>query len=68
MLQVRVDPDRCDGYGRCEVIAPEVFRLGEHAPVEILIDGDIPEYLEGKVIRAVERCPKLALSLNVDLD
>ena len=37
MLQVRVHPDRCDGYGRCEVIAPEVFRLGEQAPVEILI-------------------------------
>jgi len=68
MLQVRVDADRCDGYGRCEVIAPEVFRLGEEAPVEILIEGDIPEDLEGKVIRAVERCPKLALSLNVDLD
>lgn len=68
MLRVRVDHDLCDGYGRCEVIAPEVFRLGEDPPVEILIEGDIPEELEGKVIRAVERCPKLALKLNVDLD
>ena len=67
-MKVRVDPDRCDAYGECERIAPRVFKVeGDNVVVTILIPGEIPEDYEGHVIRAVERCPKAALTLNVDL-
>jgi ferredoxin len=68
-VKVDVDPDKCEGWGRCEQIAPQVFKVPEDGGVvEILMKGDIPEELEGAVIRAVERCPRVALFLDVDLD
>lgn len=66
-MKVRVIEELCDGYGECEAVAPRAFRTDpDGGPVHILMTDDIPEDYEGRVIRAVEKCPKNALRLDPD--
>ena len=62
---MRVDVDKlvCEANQVCERIAPEVFRLDDDDELEIL-QPNPPAELHDKVRDAVDRCPKLALSLT----
>ena len=64
---MRVDVDKlvCEANQVCERIAPEVFRLDDDDELEIL-QPNPPAQLHDKVRDAVDRCPKLALSLTED--
>lgn len=64
---MRVDVDKlvCEANQTCERIAPEVFRLDDTDELEILQPEPPPE-LHDKVRQAVDRCPKLALSITED--
>lgn len=57
---VRVDPDRCEGHGKCQEAAPEVFELRDDDLSYVLMD-DIPETLREKVERAIRLCPRQAI-------
>jgi ferredoxin len=61
-MRVVVDADQCEGNARCMKLCPEVFRVGEDDRVEILIERP-DESLRAKVERAVEKCPRQALSI-----
>ncbi|MDT0550071.1 MULTISPECIES: NADH-ubiquinone oxidoreductase-F iron-sulfur binding region domain-containing protein [Streptomyces] len=61
--QLLVDWTLCQGHGLCADILPEVIELG--------IDGyphrakyGVPRQLRGQAVRAVRRCPALALRLE----
>ncbi len=61
--RIVVDRSRCEANAVCERIAPEVFQVSEDDELRILkaeVGGD----LLGKVRRAVERCPRAALSIE----
>jgi ferredoxin len=60
-MKVVVDPDLCEGHGKCEAAAPEVFELGDDDLSRVLID-DVPEDLRGKVENAIRLCPRQAIS------
>jgi ferredoxin len=60
-MRVHVDPDRCEGHGKCEAAAPEVFRLGDDDLSQVLVE-DVPEALQAKVERAIQLCPRQAIS------
>lgn len=64
-MRVQVDKLVCEANQVCERIAPEVFRLDDEDELEILQPVPPPE-LHDKVREAVDRCPKLALSLSED--
>lgn len=57
---VTVDDLACEGHGRCENAAPEVFRLDEEDISRVILDP-VPPELIGKVERAVRLCPRQAV-------
>ena len=60
-MRVRVDPDRCEGHGKCEAAAPEVFRVGDDDLSRVLVD-EVPEELTAAVERAIRVCPRQAIA------
>jgi ferredoxin len=60
-VKVKVNPDTCEGHGKCEMSAPEVFKLGPD-DVSIVLVNDVPASLKEKVDRAIRLCPRQAIS------
>ncbi len=57
---VTVDELSCEGHGRCENAAPEVFQLDEDDISRVILDP-VPPALQDKVARAVRLCPRQAV-------
>ena len=60
MSGIVVDRERCVGSGTCELLAPDVFEVGDDGVVAVLrpeVDDDIAH-------DAVQQCPTQALSLT----
>jgi ferredoxin len=64
-MKIVVDWDRCEANGICVRDAPEVFRLDEDDRLHVLV-ADVSPELRARVERAVEGCPRRALSLAAD--
>ena len=62
---LRIDRIRCDGYGMCAEMLPEVIELDDWG-YPIIRSGAIPEDLLPLARRAVDVCPVLALKLVPD--
>lgn len=60
-VKVFVESSVCRGHGMCEYLAPEVFRIGPHGFVEILMDPT--EGLRPQVTQAAQSCPEGAIAL-----
>lgn len=60
-MKVGVNEDMCEGHGKCEKAAPEVFKLGDDELSHVLIE-DVPEDLRPQVERAIRLCPRQAIS------
>ena len=56
----RIDAGKCRGHGQCELIAPEVFRLGEDDRGHVILDA-VPAELADVVADAVLMCPENAI-------
>ena len=61
--RIVVDRSRCEANAVCERIAPEVFQVSEDDKLRILKAEVGDDFLE-KVRRAVEHCPRAALSIE----
>jgi ferredoxin len=61
--RLRVDPIRCDAYGHCAELLPELIELDEWG-YPMLADDDVPAHLHADAARAVAACPRLALRLS----
>jgi ferredoxin len=61
--RLRVDPIRCDAYGFCAELLPELVELDEWGyPI---VDGrPVPRELAARARRAATLCPRLALRLE----
>ena len=64
-MRVEVDKMVCEANGVCERLAPQVFELNDEDELEILLPTP-PAELHDRVRDAVDRCPKLALSITQD--
>jgi ferredoxin len=62
-MDVSVDPAKCQGHARCNLIAPEVFDLDEGG-YAVVIAEHVPENLEAAVRNAVANCPERAISAS----
>ena len=61
-MRLQVDRIRCDGYGMCAELLPELVELDDWG-YPILRAGNVPADLLAHARRAVEACPVLALRL-----
>lgn len=61
MSRIQADRERCVGSGSCELLAPELFEVGDDGVVQVLqLD---PAGDDAAVRDAVSACPTGALSL-----
>ncbi len=60
---LRLDPIRCDGYGMCAELLPELLSLDEWG-YPVIRPVVIPDGLLDHARRAVDVCPVLALRLQ----
>lgn len=62
-MRVVVNFDLCESNAVCMSVAPEVFEVREDDYLYVL-DETPPETLRAKLVEAVERCPKQAISIE----
>ena len=61
-MKIRVDPDRCEGHGKCATAAPAIFDLGDDDLSHVLVD-EIPESQRENVKTAARLCPRQAIEI-----
>jgi ferredoxin len=62
-VHIRLDVDRCQGHGRCYVLAPDLFDSDDYGHCVLLVD-EVPAGREGDARTGVENCPEQALALE----
>ena len=62
-LRLTVDPIRCDAYGHCVELLPELIEFDQWG-YPIISKESVPEHLQADARKAVAACPRLALRLE----
>jgi ferredoxin len=62
-VHIRLDVDRCQGHGRCYVLAPDLFDADDYGHCVLLVD-EVPAGREAEARTGVENCPEQALALE----
>lgn len=60
MSQVKIDGAKCQGHGRCALIAPEVFGVDDLGMGLVLVD-EVSSQARADVDEAVLTCPENAI-------
>jgi ferredoxin len=63
-MRVRVDPAQCDGYGKCNKVLPDLFKLDEFGYAQLDDFVDVAPELEAKVREAAGVCPTAAVIIE----
>jgi len=63
-MKVRLDPDRCQGHGRCYTVAPALFSGDDEGYALALADGEIPADQARRAESAAANCPEHAITLD----
>ena len=63
-MKVWIDPDKCQGHGRCYDLAPEVFTDDEEGYGQVIGDGTVPAEYEAQARLAVKNCPESAIAIE----
>ena len=64
-MRIQLDPERCQGHGRCYSLAPDLFDSDDVGHCVLLVD-EVPEGREADARSGVENCPEQALFLTED--
>jgi ferredoxin len=62
-VKVRVNHDLCEGHGKCEQAAPDVFDLRDDDLSYVKVD-EVPADLHEAVRRAFRLCPRQAIIIE----
>jgi ferredoxin len=62
-MKLRIDPDKCQGHGRCYDLAPELVGEDDEGFGQVLGDGVVPSEQERPARLAVANCPERAIEL-----
>ena len=65
-MKLRVNRLLCDGYGKCERIAPDLLKLDDEGIAEVLIGGELLPAQIQSAQAAINLCPVNAISLAAD--
>ncbi|HLU74286.1 MAG TPA: ferredoxin [Nonomuraea sp.] len=63
-MKVQIDPERCQGHGRCYDIAPGLFGEDDEGYGTVIGDGAVPSGEERTARLAVANCPESAITLS----
>jgi ferredoxin len=63
-VKVQIDPDRCQGHGRCYDLAPDLFGDDEEGYGQVLGDGTVPPNREREARLAMVNCPEHAIEVT----
>ena len=62
-MKVVVDPERCQGHGRCYDLAPDVFAADDDGYATLLApDGEVAPEHEAQARAAAANCPERAIT------
>jgi ferredoxin len=61
-MRILVDLNRCQGYGQCVFLAPEVFEL--HGEEVLMYDPGPDDTQQLPVVRAAAACPVQAIRVG----
>ncbi|WP_081236701.1 ferredoxin [Streptomyces viridosporus] len=61
-MKVHADTARCQGHGRCALLAPDVFDVDDDGKVVVLL-ADVGDDHAADVREAVTSCPEAALEV-----
>jgi ferredoxin len=64
-MKVIVDHKMCEGNGKCQRAAPEVFEVRDDEKSHLLIDNP-PERMREKIELAARMCPRQAITVSDD--
>jgi len=62
-VRIVLDADRCQGHGRCYVLAPDLFDADDYGHCVLLVD-EVPAGREDDARSGVENCPEQALAVE----
>ena len=62
-MKVQIDPERCQGHGRCYDLAPDLFGDDEEGYGLVLGAGTVPPEAEREARLAVVNCPEHAIEV-----
>lgn len=60
-MALSIDPQRCQGHGRCSLISPELFDVSDDGLGVVLIPEPAPA-AEAAVAQAIGNCPEGAIA------
>lgn len=63
-MKVRIDPERCQGHGRCYDLAPGLFKEEDEGYGQVIGDGVVPPGEEPTARLAVSNCPERAIDIS----
>ena len=62
-MRIALDPDRCQGHGRCYTLAPDLFDSDDLGHCVLLVE-EVPAGSVEAARTGVDNCPEQALSLQ----
>ncbi len=62
-MKVQIDPERCQGHGRCYDLSPDLFGDDDEGYGKVLDDGVVPPGREHDARRAALNCPEHAIDV-----
>jgi ferredoxin len=62
-MKVQINPELCQGHGRCYDLAPGLFGADDEGYGKVLGDGTVPAEAEKDADLAVLNCPEQAIEL-----
>ncbi|MET8144040.1 ferredoxin [Sphaerisporangium sp. NPDC005288] len=65
-MRVRIDPQRCQGHGRCYDLAPALFTEDQEGYGHVAGDGQVPAGEEPAARLAAANCPERAIGTGAE--
>jgi ferredoxin len=61
-MKTKVNPQKCEAYGDCHAICPEIYQLDEWGYAFVADEhAEVPPELEAKAREAAKACPTEAI-------
>ncbi len=62
-MQIQLDRERCQGHGRCYVLAPTVFASDDDG-YGVVIAAEVPAELHDAARKGAANCPEDAITIT----
>jgi ferredoxin len=63
-MRIRVIDERCQGHGRCYVLAPELIESDDLGNAHVIGDGAVTDDLAHRARLAARNCPEDAIDFD----